>query len=111
MNSELNMNSSRQLMLYVIGFIGSIALTVAAYFAVVNHWVTGNELVLTVFGLGILQAIVQLVFFLHLGQEAKPRWNLIHFLFMTMILVILIGGSLWIMYHLDYRVMPMKEHL
>ncbi len=82
--------------LYVLGFVLSILLTLAAYFTVSR---------LAVVALSSLQALIQLLFFLHLGKEASPRWNLIVFLFTLLIGAIVVTGSLWIMYNLDYRMM------
>src|SRR5271169_1096834 len=94
---------------HVIGFILSIVLTLAAYFIVVEHLLTGLGMTLALGSLAILQALIQLIFFLDLGKEPKPRWNLIHFLFMVLLLVILVAGSLWIMHHLDYNMMPTTD--
>lgn len=91
--------------LYILGFVASILLTFIAYFTVVGHLLTRLALVVAVVTLGVVQALVQFVCFLHLGREAKPRWNLIVFLFMVLIGVVLVFGSLWIMYNLDYRMM------
>ncbi len=91
---------------YIIGFLLSLVLTFSAYFLVTQQILTGWNLILTIAFLGILQMIVQLLFFLHMGVEKKPRWNLQSFLFMALVVVILVSGSLWIMYNLDTRVMP-----
>lgn len=89
----------------VIGFILSIALTLAAYFLVTEQLLGNWMLNLALVFLGLTQVIFQLIFFLHLGDEPKPRWNFLAFLFMLSVVVILVAGSLWIMYNLDYRVM------
>ena len=91
---------------YISGFILSIILTLVAYFVVTAQLFTGWPLVFVLGVLALTQAVVQLLLFLHLGAETRPRWNLIIFLFMAMVIVIIGGGSLWIMYNLDYRVMP-----
>lgn len=91
---------------YLIGFLLSILLTLAAYFIVVEHVFSSRALVSTIIGLGIVQMLIQLLFFLHLGQEPKPYWNCQLFLFMLTILIILVIGSLWIMENLKYNVMP-----
>lgn len=91
--------------LYILGFVASILLTFIAYFTVVGRLISGKALVAAVITLGVVQALVQFVCFLHLGRESKPRWNLIVFLFMVLIGVVLVFGSLWIMYNLDYRMM------
>ncbi|PWU15944.1 MAG: cytochrome o ubiquinol oxidase subunit IV [Chlamydiae bacterium] len=91
---------------YLVGFLLSILLTLAAYFIVVEHVFSSRILVPTIIGLGIVQMLIQLLFFLHLGQEPKPYWNCQLFLFMLTILIILVIGSLWIMQNLKYNVMP-----
>ena len=82
---------------YVLAFAASIVLTLTAYF------ISGAAVI----GLGLLQALIQLVVFFHLGREERPRWNLITFLFMGIVLLVIVLGSLWIMYNLDYRMMSM----
>jgi cytochrome o ubiquinol oxidase operon protein cyoD len=89
-----------------LGFVMSVMLTVAVYRIVTHHELTGSLLSLTIFGFAFLQAIIQLVFFLHLGLESKPHWGLITFLFTVLVVAIVIGGSLWIMSNLDYDLMP-----
>ena len=90
----------------LLGFILSLVLTLAAYFLVDRHLLSGEYLVFTLIGLALLQAFAQLVLFLHLGQESRPRWKFLTFLFMALVLGILVLGSMWIMYHLNYRQMP-----
>ncbi len=95
--------SRRKLSSYVTGFLASVYLTVTAYLLVVHHLFNGWALVMTIAGLALVQLVVQLVFFLHLGQESKPRWNLMAFLFMSMVVVIVVSGSLWIISNLNYH--------
>lgn len=90
---------------YVFGFILSIILTLVSYSIVTTDLFTGWPLVFVLGGLAVTQAVVQLLLFLHLGAERRPRWNLIVFLFMALVIFIIGGGSLWIMYNLDCRVM------
>jgi cytochrome o ubiquinol oxidase subunit IV len=90
---------------YALGFFFSIILTFTAYFLVVKQIMTGPPLAITIGALALTQAVIQLIYFLHLGQESTPRWNLLVFIFMAIITGILVIGSLWIMYNLDYRMM------
>lgn len=104
----------RTLRNYVIGFILSLLLTSSAYVAVTNQLFLGGVLIAVIVGLAIVQVLVQLFFFLHLGHETKPRWKLVVLLFMLVVLFILVFGSLWIMQNLDYNMMPehqMDEYL
>jgi cytochrome o ubiquinol oxidase operon protein cyoD len=92
--------------MYVTGFVASIVLTVTAYLLVVHRLLTRRLLIGAVVALALTQFLVQVVFFLHLGRETKPRWKLAVFLFMTMVVLILVFGSLWIMTNLNYRMTP-----
>lgn len=92
---------------YFVGFILSLLLTGAAYGLVVYapeyEW-----LLLSIGVLAVVQMIVQLVFFLHLGEESKPRQKTISFLLMMFMLLILVVGSIWIMANMDYNMMHMS---
>lgn len=90
---------------YVIGFTASILLTFASFSLVIFNVLSGSHLVYAILSLAFIQAVVQLIYFLHVGQEAKPRWETLVFLFMVLLLAIVVIGSLWIMYDLDDRVM------
>lgn len=98
--------------LYFIGFIISVFLTILA-FLLVNLQVKSDHLLIEhglltaiVIGLALVQLMVQLIFFLHLGQESKPRWNLIMVISTAGVIFILVVGSLWIMNHLNYNMTP-----
>lgn len=95
--------------MYIIGFVSSIVLTVIAFGAVGLHTATHHTIpprdaiVPILLGLAVTQLFVQIIFFLHLGKESKPRLNLMAFLFMILVVVIVVLGSLWIMQNLDYN--------
>ncbi|HVC36299.1 MAG TPA: cytochrome C oxidase subunit IV family protein [Candidatus Dormibacteraeota bacterium] len=90
---------------YAIGFVLSIALTVEAYVIALNHLAgsAGWALVLALVGLALTQMVIQLIFFLGLGRGPRPKLDLIVFFFMIVVVSILVLGSLWIMYNLNYR--------
>lgn len=88
---------------YVIGFVLSLLLTGLTYVSVVYHLFSAEVLLPLIIGLAVVQFIVQIMFFLHLGRERKPRWQLVTFLFMLVVLFILVIGSLWIMNNLNYH--------
>lgn len=90
---------------YVIGFLSSFVLTLISFGLVVTKSVAGPFLVYTLAALALFQACIQLIFFLHVGQEAKPRWETLIFLFMILILLVIVVGSLWVMNDLNDRVM------
>lgn len=94
-------------MSYAFGFILSLELTVGAYLFVVHDVMSSGWLLFTISLLAIIQLFIQLLFFLHLGKEPKPRWNLMVLLFAVLVVVIVVFGSLWIMHNLDYH---MTDH-
>jgi cytochrome o ubiquinol oxidase operon protein cyoD len=93
------------LLSYSFGFLLSVVLTELAYVLVVHKSFSYKLLIVAILCLAVVQLMVQLLFFLHLTEEKKPRWNQMAFGFMTMVLVILVFGSLWIMHNLDYHTM------
>lgn len=102
---------------YFTGFVWSLLLTLAA-FAIVKMQLDsdGNAysmqgVIAILAALAIIQLIVQLVFFFHLGRESKPRLNTVSFLFMLMVVGIIGFGSLWIMYNLNYNMMGEEVEL
>ncbi len=88
---------------YTVGFGLSIILTLAAYILVIKDVFSGWALVSALAALAITQLLVQLLFFLHLGRESKPRWNLQVLLFAVGVVIIVVFGSLWIMKNLEYN--------
>lgn len=92
-----------------LGFILSLVLVVAMYRIADRTHLTGDLFTITIFGLAIGQALLQLFFFMHVGMETKPHWVSITFIFTVLVIFIVIGGSIWIMNNLDYNMMPMDK--
>lgn len=91
---------------YVIGFLLSVITTLLAYFIVVNGIWPTQVLVYAVLGIAVVQLVVQVVFFLHIGRGS--RWKLLTFMFTLLVVAILVIGSIWIMNNLDYNMMDMS---
>jgi cytochrome o ubiquinol oxidase operon protein cyoD len=91
---------------YVIGYALSLIFTLIPYYLVTEHALTGNVLLAVIIGFAVLQLVIQVVFFLHLGREPKPRWNLLFFMNTVSIILLIVVGSLWIINHLHYNMMP-----
>ena len=93
---------------YVLGFAASLVLTFGAYSLATQHSLSRRWLIAGLAALAMLQSIIQLVAFLHLNKELKPRWRLVALISMIGVVVILVFGSLWIMYNLNYH-MNLKQ--
>lgn len=103
-----------QVVRYSLGFIGSVLLTLSAYFLVTHSSISGTMLIMDIVVLAIIQFFLQLVCFLHLGEENRPRWRTRVFVMMTAMLLLIVFGSIWIMNNLNYHMMsPMQtdEHM
>jgi cytochrome o ubiquinol oxidase operon protein cyoD len=95
--------------LRIIGFVASLLLTLTAYFIVVHpeHFhLNINMANMVIFILAILQAIVQLIFFIDIWDKKGPPWNLGVFVSTISVIVIIIFFSIWIMENLNYNMMP-----
>ena len=106
---------SPQLYSYAAGFVLSIICTAVVYWFVDRHIANGNPdssrrlLIAFIMAFAMVQLVVQLVFFLHLGREHKPKWNMYALLFTGLIVTILVAGTLWIMANLNYNMMPEQQ--
>lgn len=96
---------------YVIGFGLSVILTSVAFLLVHIHVAHHHEfprdsfVMIALAALAVTQLFVQLAFFLHLSRESRPRWNAMALALAVTVIVILVGGSLWITSNLNYRMM------
>jgi len=88
---------------YVIGFLLSLVLTAIPYYLVVNKTITGKALLSTILGFAVLQMMVQIFFFLHLGRGPKPLYNVVFFISTVGIILVVVVGSIFIMDNLTYN--------
>lgn len=93
---------------YVVGFLGSVGLTVGAYLLATHVHGNSNALAVLLALLAITQFVVQMVLFLHVGEERGSRWRLAAAGVMLGVVLILVFGSIWIMNNLNYRMTPQQ---
>ena len=58
-----------------------------------------------IFCAAVAQILVHLHYFLHLDTSSAARWNVLALVFTVLIMVLFVGGTLWIMSNLNYRMM------
>jgi cytochrome o ubiquinol oxidase subunit IV len=90
---------------YFTGFILSIALTVIAFGLVMSGEASRKVMLWGICSAGIVQILVHLHYFLHLDVSSEKRWNVLALLFTFLIMTIFVGGTLWVMYTLNCRMM------
>jgi cytochrome o ubiquinol oxidase operon protein cyoD len=88
---------------YGIGFILSIILTVIAFGLVMSGRVSPSAAFLGIIIAAVVQILVHLHYFLHLDTSSAMRWNVLTLLFTLLIIVLFIGGTIWIMINLNYN--------
>lgn len=96
---------------YVYGLIAAVSLVYLAYFAVVGEWFVGASLAAWLLILAGVQFVVQLVVFLHVGQESKPRWTMWSIIYTMLMLLIIVVASLWIMANMNYNMHMSPEQM
>jgi len=101
---------------YTTGYVLSITLTLLAFLPVAIHeWsrhavFSHGFLYAAVIICALLQAAVQLTFFLHLGKRGNGM-NRAAFAFAAVLVVIVVGGALWIMGNLNARMAATPEQM
>lgn len=91
---------------YLMGFILSIFLTLFSFILVIKKVFSVDKTILIIVITALVQFSIQLIFFLHINRKAKKSWQLSALVFMVIVIFILVFGSIWIMYNLNYRMMP-----
>jgi len=90
---------------YTTGFILTLVLTVIPFALVMSGEVSRVAALSGLLGAAVMQILVHLHYFLHLDTSSAARWNVLALLFTLLIMIIFVGGTLWIMYNLNYRMM------
>jgi len=94
---------------YVTGLGLAILLTATSFFIAGTDLVWQPSIPVALVVLAIAQMGVHLVFFLHITTGADNTNNVLALAFGVLIVFLVIGGSLWIMAHLNQNMMPMDQ--
>jgi cytochrome o ubiquinol oxidase operon protein cyoD len=97
----------------VVGYLTGLGL--AILLTITSFYVEGTDLVwqpsipVALVVLAIAQMGVHLVFFLHITTGPDNTNNVLALAFGVLIVILLMGGSLWIMANLNHNMMPMDQ--
>ena len=83
---------------YAIGFILSVILTLIPFGLVMYPSLPKDVTLWIVLAFAVIQVLVHLVYFLHLDRSEAQRNNVVAFIFAALVIVLLVGLSLWIMF-------------
>lgn len=95
----------RETLTYCVGFVVALVLTGLAFAAVV--WPLGGfeRTFAIVLGLALVQVVVQFRCFLHIDLTRSARPDLLLVLFATLIVALMVSGTLVILFNLRDRMM------
>ena len=94
---------------YLTGFALAGILTIVPFWLVMDHVIHGAQAtVLVVLGLAAVQIVVHMIYFLHLDTRSEQGWNMLAFIFTIVLVVIVLGASVWVMYNENANMMPMS---
>ena len=54
-----------------------------------------------------VQMVVHMVYFLHMNAKVEGGWSLLALVFTAALVLIMLDGSIWVMFHLNTNMMPM----
>lgn len=92
------------------GAVLATILTVIPFALVMGEAGLGRTaLIGIIMGLGAVQVVVHLLYFLGVSRSSEEGWTLASAVFSVIILVIVLAGSLWVMHNMDENMMPMPK--
>jgi cytochrome o ubiquinol oxidase subunit IV len=106
----LDVDSIRsEVLSYVTGLALAALLTVASFYVARTNLIWQPAIPVALVVLAVAQIGVHLVFFLHLTTAPDHTNNVLALAFGVLIVALIIGGSIWIMAHLNQNMMPMDQ--
>mgnify|MGYP003707196389 CR=1 FL=1 len=94
---------------YVVGLGLALLLTATSFFIAGTDLVWQPSIPVALIVLAIAQMGVHLVFFLHITTGADNTNNVLALAFGLLIVFLVVGGSVWIMSHLNANMPPMDQ--
>jgi len=96
---------------YAIGFVLSVILTAIPFWLVMAKvFDSSSTTAMVVLGFAAVQVVVHMVYFLHMNGKAEGGWSMLALLFTLVLLIIVLAGSIWVMYHMNINMMPPMTH-
>jgi len=96
---------------YLTGFVLSVVLTAIPFFLVMAKVLPPELTKFLILGFAAVQVIVHMIWFLHLDGKAEGGWNIMATLFTLILVVIMLSGSVWVMYNMNANMMPMDPNV
>ena len=95
--------------IYTIGLVLAVILTAISFWVANTSLLWGPGISLGLAVLAVAQMGIHLVFFLHITTGPDNTNNVLALAFGVLIVVLVVSGSLWIMWDLDHNMMAPPE--
>jgi cytochrome o ubiquinol oxidase operon protein cyoD len=105
--SAINTDRRRDLRSYIIGYVASLWLTGTAFAFVYYDLTTPRTAFFSILVLALVQMVVHFRYFLHISLGKSTREDLLLILFSALIIILMVGGTLVILFNLRARMMVM----
>lgn len=94
---------------YLTGFVLAAILTVIPFWLVMGHVIDSRQAtILIVLAFAAAQIVVHMIYFLHMDTRSEGGWNLLAMIFTLVLVLIVLGASIWVMYNENANMMPMS---
>jgi cytochrome o ubiquinol oxidase operon protein cyoD len=90
---------------YLLGFALALALTIIPFALVASGALPKSQMLAVIALAAVLQILVHLRYFLHLDLTSTPSETLLTIAFAAVLILIMLGGSFWIMSDLHHRML------
>ena len=95
---------------YLTGFCLSVVLTAIPFWLVMAKVLPSSGITaLVVLGFAAVQIVVHMIYFLHMNTQVEGGWSMLALLFTGVLVLIMLSGSIWVMYHLNTNMMPVHD--
>lgn len=99
---------------YLTGFFLAVNLTVLPFWLVMARpldgiFETNVPVALILMGCAVVQMVVHMVYFLHMHPKSEGGWTFLALFFTLILVVIVMSGSMWVMFHLTSNMMPSHD--
>jgi cytochrome o ubiquinol oxidase operon protein cyoD len=94
---------------YGIGFMLSLILTAIPFWLVMAKVLPASFTAPIILGFAAVQMVVHMIYFLHLNAKVEGGWSMLALVFTAALVVIMLAGSIWVMYHMNTNMMPVHD--
>ena len=95
---------------YLIGFVLSVILTAIPFWLVMAKVIPSSSTTgIVLLGFAAVQIVVHMVYFLHMNSKVEGGWSMLSLIFTIAVVVIMLAGSIWVMFHLNSNMMPIHD--